>query len=326
MQKVHDIAIIGGGPTGINCAIEAKKRKLDTIILEKGVLVNSVFNFPANMTFFSTSLKLEIGEIPFISNNDKPTRSEALEYYRRLVAYYKLNIVFRCRVKAIENKDKIFHIETGKETYFAKKVIVCTGFYDTPKLLNIPGEDLPKVKHYYDEAHPYIGQKIVIIGGANSACDVALETWSKGAEVTMVVKDSQLYQNVKYWILPNVENRIKEGSIVAHFNSEVIEIKEDVVLIKTPDGIIALPNDYVLAMTGYLPDYPLLANFGLTFSDDDKKVPICDEETLETKVKGMYVAGVLNSGMDTNKLFIENTRHHPDLILSHIQSEMANNE
>ncbi|MBK8634348.1 MAG: YpdA family putative bacillithiol disulfide reductase [Saprospiraceae bacterium] len=326
MQKVHDIAIIGGGPTGINCAIEAKKRKLDTIILEKGVLVNSVFNFPANMTFFSTSLKLEIGEIPFISNNDKPTRSEALEYYRRLVAYYKLNIVFRCKVTEITKQDNLFQITTPKETYYAKKIIVCTGFYDTPKLLNIPGEHLPKVKHYYDEAHPYIGQKIVIIGGANSACDVALETWSKGAEVTMVVKDSQLYQNVKYWILPNVENRIKEGSIVAHFNSEVIEIKEDEVLIKTPEGLLTLPNDYVLAMTGYLPDYPLLEKFGLTFTEDDKKAPIFNEETLETKVKGMYVAGVLNSGMDTNKLFIENTRHHPDLILTHIQTEMANNE
>ena len=326
MQKVHDIAIIGGGPTGINCAIEAKKRKLDTIILEKGVLVNSVFNFPANMTFFSTSLKLEIGEIPFISNNDKPTRSEALEYYRRLVAYYKLNIVFRCKVTEISKEDNLFQITTPKETYFAKKIIVCTGFYDTPKLLDIPGEHLPKVKHYYDEAHPYIGQKIVIIGGANSACDVALETWSKGAEVTMVVKDSQLYQNVKYWILPNVENRIKEGSIVAHFNSEVIEIKEDEVLVKTPEGIVTLPNDYVLAMTGYLPDYPLLEKFGLTFTEDDKKAPIFNEETLETKVKGMYVAGVLNSGMDTNKLFIENTRHHPDLILTHIQTEMANNE
>lgn len=326
MQKVHDIAIIGGGPTGINCAIEAKKRKLDTIILEKGVLVNSVFNFPANMTFFSTSLKLEIGEIPFISNNDKPTRSEALEYYRRLVAYYKLNIVFRCKVTEISKEDNLFQITTPKETYFAKKIIVCTGFYDTPKLLNIPGEHLPKVKHYYDEAHPYIGQKIVIIGGANSACDVALETWGKGAEVTMVVKDSQLYQNVKYWILPNVENRIKEGSIVAHFNSEVIEIKEDEVLIKTPEGLLTLPNDYVLAMTGYLPDYPLLEKFGLTFTGDDKKAPIFNEETLETKVKGMYVAGVLNSGMDTNKLFIENTRHHPDLILTHIQTEMANNE
>ncbi|HMS69329.1 MAG TPA: YpdA family putative bacillithiol disulfide reductase [Saprospiraceae bacterium] len=326
MQKVHDIAIIGGGPTGINCAIEAKKRNLDTIILEKGVLVNSVFNFPANMTFFSTSLKLEIGEIPFISNNDKPTRSEALEYYRRLVAYYKLNIVFRCKVTEITKQDNLFQITTPKEAYYAKKIIVCTGFYDTPKLLDIPGEHLPKVKHYYDEAHPYIGQKIVIIGGANSACDVALETWSKGAEVTMVVKDSQLYQNVKYWILPNVENRIKEGSIVAHFNSEVIEIKEDEVLVKTPEGIVTLPNDYVLAMTGYLPDYPLLEKFGLTFTEDDKKAPIFNEETLETKVKGMYVAGVLNSGMDTNKLFIENTRHHPDLILTHIQTEMANNE
>lgn len=321
MQKVHEIAIIGGGPTGINCAIRAKKEGIQAIIFEKGVLVNSVFHFPANMTFFSTSLKLEIGEIPFISHNDKPTRSEALEYYRRLVEYYHLDIRYRCGVKSIAVHDDKFLISTGKSYFLAKRVIVCTGFYDTPRLLHVKGENLPKVKHYYDEAHHYIGQKIVVIGGANSACDVALETWSKGAEVTMVVKDAQLYQNVKYWILPNVENRIKEGSIKAYFNSEVKEIREDSVLIKTPNGELVLENDYVLAMTGYIPNYELLTDFGISFTDDEKRAPIFDEVTLETNVKGMYVAGVVNGGAETSKLFIENTRHHPDLIFAHIKTQ-----
>ena len=318
-----DVAIIGGGPTGINCAIRAKKEGLTAVIFEKGLLVNSVFHFPSNMTFFSTSLKLEIGDIPFISHNDKPTRSEALEYYRRLVDFYKLDIRYRNRVESVEKKEDAFIIHTSKGVFHAKKVIVCTGFYDTPRKLNIPGEELSKVKHYYDEVHHYIGQKVVVIGGANSACDVALETWSKGAEVTMVVREKELYQNVKYWILPNVENRIKEGSIQAYFESEVKEIKQDSVVITTPDGLMEIENDYVLAMTGYKPDYGFLEACGIEFTDDEARRPRLNDETLESNVEGLYLAGVVNGGLETNKLFIENTRHHPGLIFNHIKQSHA---
>lgn len=317
--RILDVAIIGGGPTGINCAIRAKREKLDAVIFEKGLLVNSVFHFPSNMTFFSTSLKLEIGEIPFISHNDKPTRSEALEYYRRLVAYYELEIRYKTTVNAVVKQEGVFTIRTNKGDFYARNVIVATGFYDTPRMLGIKGEVLPKVKHYYDEVHHYIGQKVVVIGGANSACDVALETWSKGAEVTMVVREKELYQNVKYWILPNVENRIKEGSIKAYFESEVLEIKEDSVVVKTPEGLLEIDNDYVLAMTGYKPDYDFLKACGLSFTDDGSLKPVLNEETLESQVPGLYLAGVVNGGLETNKLFIENTRHHPDLIFSHLK-------
>ena len=315
---LYDLCIIGAGPTGIACAIAAKKAGLSHVILEKGVLVNSIFHFPTNMTFFSTSLKLEIGEIPFISNNDKPTRAEALEYYRRLAAYYDLNIQYRTKVLDIDFVQDYFCINTSKKQFLAHHVVVATGYYDTPSKLKIPGENLAKVKHYYDEAHHYIGQDIVVIGGANSACDVALETWSKGARVTMVVREPHLYQNVKYWILPNVENRIKEGSIKAYFNSEVTEITESSVTIKTPNGQIILDNDYVLAMTGYKPDYDFFQKIGIAIEDNEHKTPVFNADTLESSIPNLYVAGVINAGIATNKLFIENTRHHGEVIVNSI--------
>ena len=321
-----DIAIIGGGPTGINCAITAKKEGYAAVIFEKGLLVNSVFHFPSNMTFFSTSLKLEIGDIPFISHNDKPTRNEALEYYRRLVDFYQIDIRYRTQVIGVEKKEDRFVINTSKGPFEASKVIICTGFYDIPRMLNIKGEELPKVKHYYDEVHHYIGQKVVVVGGANSACDVALETWSKGAEVTMVVREKELYQNVKYWILPNVENRIKEGSIKAYFESELLEIKEGSVVIKTPEGTFEIENDYVLAMTGYRPDYVFLESCGIDWDEDSVMKPILNEVSLESSVPGLYLAGVINGGMETNKLFIENTRHHPQQIFDHIKKNEPTKE
>ena len=319
---MYDLIIIGAGPTGIACGIAATEAKLNYLILEKGYLVNSIYNFPTNMTFFSTSKKLEIGEIPFISHTDKPTRKEALEYYRRLNEHYNLQISFQDEVRKVAKNETGFDVRSGKQTYTTKKIIICTGYFDNPRNLNILGETLPKVKHYYDDAHPYIGQDIVVIGGANSACDVALETWQKGANVTMVVRQAHLYQKVKYWILPNIENRIKEGSIKAFFESSVKEIRASQVDIETPDGLVTIENQSVLAMTGYLPDYSFLTSLGIAFSGDDIRIPIINEQTLESNIPGIYVAGVINAGMQTSKLFIENTREHGKIILDDILKKL----
>ena len=316
---MHDLIIIGGGPTGINCAIEAKKAHLDYVILEKGVLVNSIFHFPANMTFFSTSKNLEIADVPFISHTDKPTRREALEYYRRLMESHDLAIDFDVEVNGMKKVDGKYELSTSEGTYQSKYVIVATGFYDKPNLMGVPGEDLPKVKHYYDEVHHYIRKKVLVVGGANSACDVALECWQKGADVTMAIRGTELYQKVKYWILPNIENRIKEGSIKAYFNTAVKEIHSKSVVLDTQDGEITIDNDYVLAMTGYSPNYELLDNLGIQIQDDDLKTPVFDEDTLESNLPGVYLAGVVNGGMKTNKYFIENTRHHADVIVRDIE-------
>ena len=319
VNQTYDLLIIGGGPSGINAAIAAKKAGLSHIVIEKGVLTNSLFHFPTNMTFFSTSKKLEIGDIPFISHSDKPSRSEALEYYRRIVEAWDLNVHYYERVENVnKQEDGSFQISTSKGTYHSRFVIVSTGFYDLPNLMNIPGEDLPKVKHYYDEVHYYIGQKVLVVGGANSACDVALECWQKGADVTMAVRESELYQRVKYWILPNIENRIKEGSIKAHFNTTVEEIKPHSVILRTPEGSIEIENDFVLAMTGYQPDYSFLGKLGIDIQSDEFKTPFFNEETMETNIPGIYLAGVVAGGMKTNRYFIENTRDQGDKIIKSI--------
>lgn len=318
---IYDLVIIGGGPIGMNCAIEAKKAKLNYIVLEKGVLVNSVYNFPTNMTFFSTSNLLEIGHVPFIAHSDKPTRREALEYFRRVQESWELNIKQNTEVLAMNPIDSHYSITTNKGDFFAKHVIIATGFYDTPRLINVPGEDLPKVKHFYDDPHPYVDQKVLVIGAANSACDVALETYYKGAEVTMAIRESEIYPRVKYWIRPNIENRIKEGSIKAYFNTTVKEITEEEVVLNTPQGDLRLKNDFVLAMTGYKPNYQLFENLGLPITNDEHRIPIHNQETLETPLKGVYVAGVINAGMQTSKLFIENTRVHAGMIIGDILSK-----
>jgi thioredoxin reductase (NADPH) len=316
---LDDLIIVGAGPIGLNCAIEAKKAGLNYLVLEKGVLVNSLFHFPTNMTFFSTSNLLEIGGVPFIAHSEKPTRRESLEYFRRVAESWKLKIHYYEEVKKIELDDEeVFQIATSKDNYEAKKVIIATGFYDDFRPLNVPGENLLKVKHYYDEPHPYVGQKVAVIGAANSACDVALETFYKGAKVTMVIREPNIYEKVKYWIRPNIENRIKEGSIKAYFNSTVKEIREREIIIQTPEGEKVLENDFVLAMTGYMPNYDFFGKIGLEYSDDANKIPFHDPETLETNVQGMYIAGVISAGMQTSKLFIENTRTHAGIIVSDI--------
>lgn len=319
-NKRYDLIIIGAGPTGINIGIEASKAGLNFLILERNLLVNSIFNFPTNMTFFSTSKNLEIGNIPFISHADKPSRKEALEYYRRIYETFDLPIVFKQEVKEINKTDYGFEVLGHANQYQTKNLVIATGFYDIPNKLNIPGEDLAKVKHYYDDAHPYIGMNVLVVGGANSACDVALEIWQKGAHVTMAVRQDKLYQKVKYWILPNIENRIKEDSIKAYFNTRVTEITESAVYLETPDGKIALQNDYVLAMTGYRPDFEFLERLGLEL-DPETKVPKHNKDTLESNVSGLYVAGVINAGNQTSNLFIENTRDHGEKIISHLLSD-----
>ncbi|MEH6407682.1 MAG: YpdA family putative bacillithiol disulfide reductase [Leeuwenhoekiella sp.] len=321
-MKTYQLIIIGGGPIGLACGIEASKKGIDYIILEKGVLVNSLYNFPEQMTFFSTSNLLEIGDVPFVAHNDKPTRKEALEYYRRVYESWHLNVQLYTPVLGMRKEAGEYVIETRKGDFRSIAVVISTGFYDTPRKLNIPGENLPKVKHFYDSPHPYVNQKILVIGAANSACDVALETYYKGAEVTMAIRDNEIYPKTKYWIKPNIENRIKEGSIKAYFNTTVKEIRPDTVILETPDGEVELQNDFVLAMIGYTPDYSLFAKLGLPIDEENNKAPIHDPVTLETPLKNVYVAGVINSGMKTSKLFIENTRVHAGMIMEHLKQDL----
>ena len=314
-----DVCIIGAGPIGICCGIEAKKANLSYLIIDKGCLVNSLYNYPKNMTFFSTSDKLEIGDVPFISHNTKPTKSEALEYYRRVVSSWKLDVNLYEEVMDIEKKD-LFYIKTTKGEYTAKKVILSTGFYDLPYKLNVPGENLDKVKHYYDEPHPYFGMKIAVVGAANSAVDVALETYRKGAkEVTMIVREPNLSKTVKYWVKPDVENRIEEGNIKAYFNSNITKIEETKIYVNTPDGELEIENDFVLAMTGYQPNFLFLTKLGIKLGDDEYSTPLHDPKTMQTNIEGVYLAGVICGGLKTNKWFIENSRDHAIQVIDHIK-------
>jgi len=317
----YDLIIIGAGALGMTVGIECEKQGLKYLMLDKGMLVNTIFHFPTNMTFFSTSKLLEIGDVPFISHGEKPTRTEALEYFRRVQEKWKLNINYYERVTDVTGTDGDFSVSTTKAEYKAKKVVVSTGFYDHPVLMGVPGEDLPKVRHYYDEPHPYIHQKVAVIGAANSACDVALELFHKQAEVTMIIRDSGLSHRVKYWIKPNIENRIKEGSIKAYFNSELIEIREAEIVINTPEGRITLENDFVLAMTGYHPDFEFLGKIGVEWEPDSEQLLRYHPETHESTVPGIYVAGVVCGGMHTNKFFIENAKDHAEKIVDHILAQ-----
>lgn len=318
MYDKYDILIIGGGPIGLACGIEAKKAGLSYLILEKGCLVNSLYNYPSNMTFFSTADKLEIGNVPFMSLSVKPNRNEALEYYRRVSDQFKLNIHLFEKVEAVEDFDGKYLLKTSKSSYQTKNIIIATGFYDLPNLMNIPGEELPKVKHYYKDPHYYAGQKVLVVGANNSAVDAALETYRKGAEVTMVIRESQIGERVKYWVRPDIINRIKEGSIKAYFNSGLEEVREHEVIIQSPEGKLAIPNDFVLAMTGYQPDFSFLRSIGIRISDDEQQVPEHNPETMESNKKGIYLAGVVCGGMNTHLWFIENSRIHAEKIVNQL--------
>ena len=314
----YDIVIIGGGPIGLACGIEAARHNLSYVIIEKGCLVNSIYNYPLNMTFFSTSEKLEIGDVPFISHGAKPTRFEALEYYRRVASHHALNLRLYEQVQAVDSHSGTFTVTTARHAYHARNLILATGFYDYPYLMNVPGEDMAKVRHYYDEPHPYYQQKVLVVGASNSAVDVALETFRKDADVTMVIRGSAIGESVKYWVKPDIENRIREGSIKAYFNSEVLAIRNQEVDISTPDGPITLPNDFVLAMTGYKPNFRLMESIGIAFQDDEYHTPVYNAETNESNVDGVYLAGVVCGGLKTNKWFIENSRVHAPKIISSI--------
>jgi thioredoxin reductase (NADPH) len=319
---MYDLIIIGGGPIGLACGLEAQTAGLNYVVLEKGCLVNSLYNYPANMTFFSTSERLEIGDVPFVSNNAKPTRAEALEYYRRVAIHRKLNLKLFEEVENIDkNDDDSYQVQTKKSAYQTKNIVIATGFYDIPYLMNIKGENLPKVTHYYEEPHFYAFQKVVVVGANNSAVDAALETWRKGADVTMIIRHDEVGRRVKYWAKPDIENRIKEGSIKAYLNSELAEIREHEIDIKTPKGIVTIENDYVIAMTGYQPNLDFLRKIGITLSADEIMKPTYDDATQETNLPNVYLAGVICGGMDTHSLFIENSRIHAVKIIERITNK-----
>ena len=316
---MKDLIIIGAGPIGLACGIEAQKRGLSYLIFDKGTLVNSLYNYPLNMTFFSTSDRLEIGEVPFISKNPKPTRAESLEYYRRVTSQWKLQLKLYEEINTIEKDVDGFSIVTTKGNYRARNVVVATGFYDRPFLLNVPGESLSKVLHYYKEPHPFFGMNLVIVGSANSAVDAALETYRKGAKsVTMIIREPKIGDNVKYWARPDIVNRIEEGSIKAHFDSSITEITLNKVNFRTPKGEQSINNDFVLAMTGYQPNFELLESLGVGFQEDIFRTPVYNSKNMQSNTEGVYLAGVVCGGLKTNKWFIENSRDHAALIVKAI--------
>lgn len=316
-----DVIIIGGGPIGIACGLEAKKQGISFLIIEKGPIVNSLFNYPINMQFFSSSEKLEIDDIPFISKEAKPKRNEALEYYRRIVTSNQLNIHLFEKVMEVKKSNNSFSITTDKNQYTAKNIVVATGFYDLPNNLNVPGEDLPKVSHYYKDPHFYASQKLAVVGASNSAIDAALECYRKGAEVSLIIRGPEVGQRVKYWVRPDIINRINEGSIKAYYNAAVKEITPTEILIETPDGTFTLENDFVLALTGYMPNFEFLEKLGIELSQDEKRLPNYNPDTMESNIRGLYLAGVICGGMETHKWFIENSRIHAPIIMKSIKDK-----
>ncbi|AWH84285.1 YpdA family putative bacillithiol disulfide reductase [Flavobacterium album] len=321
MAKIesYDLIIVGGGPIGMACGIAAQQKGLNYLILEKGALVNSLFNYPLYMTFFSTAERLEIGGVPFSCIAPKPGRQEALEYYRNVHRHFNLNIKLFEGVQSV-NKQRSgqFVVHSSKGWYNAKNVVIATGFYDIPITIDVPGENLPNVSHYYKEAHEYAFRKVVVIGANNSSVDAALECWRKGADVTMVIRKGEINERVKYWVKPDVENRIAEGSIKAYFYSWVTEIRENEVDIFTPNGLVTLETDFILALTGYRPDIEFLKKAGVNMTDNLYCTPQYNPETMETNIEGLYLAGVVCGGMETHKWFIENSRVHAELIVGNI--------
>lgn len=317
-MDTYDILIVGAGPIGIACGLAAQKAGLSYVIAEKGCLTNSLYNYPLYMTFFSTSERLEIGGIPFVSISAKPVRPEALEYYRRVTISNHLNVRLFEAVEDIKRIGDDYTVTTDKTTYKARHIVIATGFYDIPNMLNIPGEHLAKVNHYYKDPHFYAAQKVVVIGANNSSVDAALETYRKGADVTMVIREEGIGKRVKYWVKPDIENRIKEGSIKAYFHSHVKAVRENEVDILTPEGMITIQNDFVLALTGYQPNFNFLEKVGITLSRDAKRYPTYNPDTMETNMPGIYLAGVVCGGMDTHVWFIENSRDHAEKIITHI--------
>lgn len=318
MNTKYDVIIVGAGPLGLACGIEAKRKGLKELILDKGALVNSFVGYPTDLEFFSTPELLEIGNYPFTTRHYKPFRAEALEYYRHVAQASALNIQLYETVQSIQGENEHFEIVTDKATYQSRKVILATGFFDVPILMNVEGEMLPKVQHYYKEPYPFVRQNVLVIGAKNSAAKAALDCYRHGANVTLCIRGEEISSKVKYWIKPDLENRIEDGSIKAYFQTTIQKITEDTVVLKTPDGEVVLENDWVLAMTGYQPDFGMLANWGIAFEEDGWRTPVHNRETMETNREGVYLAGVVCGGMRTNVWFIENSRVHAEIIVQHI--------
>lgn len=321
-KQIEDVLIVGAGPIGLACGLAAQKRGLSYRIIEKGCLVNSLYNYPDTMTFFSSSDRLEIGDIPFVTTLPKPKRAEALEYYRRIQDKFDLTVQLFEKVIDIEKEGAIFTVKTNKGSYQSKQVVIATGFYDLPVMLNVPGEDLEKVKHYYKDPHYYANQDVVVVGASNSAIDAALETYRKGARVTLVIRGPEVSHRVKYWVRPDVLNRIAEGEIKAYFNSQLTAIHPGTVEVQTPLGQVTFKNDFVLALTGYRPNFEFLEKVGVQIADEAPRIPVHDPGTMETNIKGLYLAGVVCGGLNTHLWFIENSRIHADIIMEHIRAGM----
>lgn len=327
-SQIVDLLVIGAGPTGLACAIEAQRAGFSVVLVDKGCLCNSLFHYPAHMTFFTTPELLEIGSMPFSSPNQKPNRNEALEYYRKVAEHYRLDVRQYEKVERVDGRDGDFTVHTTDRfgralEHRARKLVVATGYYDLPNYLGIPGEDLNKVKHYYHEPHPFYGLDVVVIGGKNSAAIAALDLWRHGARATLVHRGPEMHRHVKYWILPDINNRIKNGEIKAYFNSTVTNISEDDVTLETPEGALTLPNQFVFALTGYHPDFRFIEGLGVKLDEDNDRCPVCDPATLESNVPGIYLAGVIVAGERTNEIFIENGRFHGQVIAEALRDSLA---
>ncbi|HEY2015172.1 MAG TPA: YpdA family putative bacillithiol disulfide reductase [Bryobacteraceae bacterium] len=326
MTESFDALVVGAGPTGLACGIELQQRGVKTVLVEKGCVVNSIYNYPTNMSFFTTPELLEIGNIPMTSLNEKPNRHEALKYYRRVAEHFHLDVRQYERVERISGEDNAFEVHTTDRlecphTYHVRKVILATGYNDVPNLLNVPGEELDKVLHYYKEPHPYYNHDVAVIGAKNSAAIAALELWWTGARVTLIHRGAGISSRVKYWIKPNIENRIKNGEIPAYFHSSVLEIRKDSIRVATPKGEVSLKNDFVFALIGYQPDLAFLNATGITLEPETLR-PRTDPKTLESDRAGIYLAGVIVAGMHTNEIFIENGRFHGKLIAESIAARL----
>jgi bacillithiol disulfide reductase len=327
VSEQFDALVIGAGPTGLSCGIELERRGVKTVLIEKGCVVNSIYHYPTNMTFFTTPELLEIGNIPMTSLNEKPNRTEALKYYRKVADHYRLNVHQYEKVDRIAGEDNAFEVFTTDRlgcphTYGARKIVIATGYYDVPNMLGIPGEDLDKVLHYYKEGHPYYNQDVAVIGAKNSAAIAALELHWNGARVTLIHRGPSISDRVKYWIKPNIENRIKSGEIRAYFQSRVKAIQPACILVETPEGEISLKNDFVFALTGYRPDLEFLSSAGITLERDTQR-PRTNPETFESQREGIYLAGVIVAGMHTNEIFIENGRFHGEAIARSIAAQLS---
>jgi thioredoxin reductase (NADPH) len=327
-SEIVDLLVIGAGPTGLACAIEAQRAGFTAVLVDKGCLCNSLFHYPSNMTFFTTPELLEIGNMPFSSPNQKPTRNEALEYYRKVTEHYGLDIRQYENVERVDGSDGSFTVHTTDRfgralKHRARKLVIATGYYDLPNYLGIPGEDLSKVKHYYHDPHPFYGMEVVVIGGKNSAAIAALDLWRHGAKVTLVHRGAQMHRHAKYWILPDINNRVKNGEVKAYFDSNITKISEDDVTIDTPEGAVTIANQFVFALTGYHPDFAFIEQLGVKLDEANDRCPVCDPATLESNVPGIYLAGVIVAGERTNEIFIENGRFHGRLIAESLRGKLV---